>query len=752
MQSSSSGSRSCEPILLSRRLAKLFKMNWTEGTLYRHSRGKLRKANMDKQRQKEYFAKAHIRAAEQREAMKNGPPPVSYLQPNLTLPGPSPDALHADNVSSHGSSHLGRRWGASVPTAENPPKPEHLLPTVDQFLKEQVGKAASTDTVPRLSDTSAGEVERLRQKLLASKDWGATRIRTSVQVNKQPQAIPEHVPTARDMRATKEKPAQIPLSISALYPQKITSGPRSLRRTDVQIRVGSQEKRLSESSSLGRGSFTHKVQGARPERSRHFMRDSSGIDDTHHIVTSIPNISHPVPRRAIPGHLLLSSGTMDSAKIASHVAQVGQAMSPVPLSQKAENSIWKAWLEESSSAPGAQTNSEQRKLVARPRISPGVSERHESRYERYSPPAQERCVRDGHITLPEVQVSDPDARSNVPPNFDRPVFNVEHSTPSAHRRFSVLLETPSNVAEQRMNNGDRHQTPVSNQTVSAPRELTDGLHQLAPIDAWRTFVFGDDDSEELERDAFSEARHDAVSRKRPHNENSLPSIGDEDHSGQESNIAMAGTSSSANAELTKSSRGDFAIELAAQSARKTHEPASLSSQPTSASLEEHVFDPWDVPLATSRRSVVMESLCVERNPVNNESRTTENKITTMSDVPDESTSVAASVATSGDASLVVEPAKSRIGAPDSEEQFRFAPPRPFVGKHSIPARNDRPSPAIAPVTLKRKRGRPRKRARDGRADIRALPNYSGDPIEEVEDEEDAAPPSLFGSLDVCYDQ
>jgi hypothetical protein len=38
---------------------------------------------------------------------------------------------------------------------------------------------------------------------------------------------------------------------------------------------------------------------------------------------------------------------------------------------------------------------------------------------------------------------------------------------------------------------------------------------------------------------------------------------------------------------------------------------------------------------------------------------------------------------------------------------------------------------------RRRRGRPRRRANDGRADIRALPNYSSDPIEEFGDDERA---------------
>ncbi|KAK1780442.1 hypothetical protein QBC45DRAFT_463546 [Copromyces sp. CBS 386.78] len=753
MEYSSSGSRPCEQIPLSRRLSQFFKMNWTEGTLYRHSRGKLRKANADKQRQKEYFAKAKIRAPEQREAMKNGPPPISYFQSSSALPKLPPGTILTEKKSPHSASHRRGRWGASVPTAEDSAKSELLLPTVDQFLKEQVGKATAIDTAPSQSHANAKEVERLRQRLLGSKDWGASRIRSPVKVIKRPHLVPEHAGLTQPTRATKEKTAHILQSNWGMYPQQHTSRLRSLSRADVQIRVGSQEKHLEESSTIGSRSFAHGKQDVPIGRSRHFMKSSSDSDDTHHIVTSVPSIFHPVPVRAIPDHLLLSSGTLDSENIASHVAQVGRTISHVTPSQKAENSIWRAWLGESSSAPGAQTNPEQHEPMAQPRISPGVSERHEVRYEEYSPPAQALHACENGMALPEMQLSSTGTHSDVLGKYDRPVDKIGHVAPSpTQTRLSVLLETSSVDVEKTMKKRGRRIPAISHQPVSASGEPTRELHQGDPIDAWKTFVFGGEHSEEVERDAFNEARHDAAQNIRRYDENSLPSIGDDDHSGHDSNIAVAGTSSSANAELPQPYGRDMVIQPSFHSQRKINKPSSASSQPDSASAEELVVIPHYTPLANSQSSVAVEPLRLDTSPISNELETTENMTIAMSDAPGESTSVAASATTSAEASLVAEPAQSRSGAPDSGEQFRFAPPRPFVGKHSVPSRNDRPSVAIAPATLKRKRGRPRKRACDGRADIRALPNYSGDPIEEIEDDDNAPQPSLFGSLDVCYDQ
>lgn len=277
MEYSSSGSRPCEQIRLSRRLSQFFKMNWTEGALYRSSRGKLRKTNSDKQRQKEYFAKAKMRAAEQKEAMKNGPPSISYRQSNPTLPEPPPDTIPVEQISSRGTSYRKGRWGASVPTADDSAKPELLLPTVDQFLKEQAGKGTATDTAASRPHTNAKELENLRQRLLASKDWGASRTRSSIRGIERPRVVSEHADLPQPTEETKEKHGHILRTNRGQYTQQHTSRLRSLRRADVQIRVGSQEKRLTESSIIGSGSLAHVKRDAPTERSHDFARISSGM-------------------------------------------------------------------------------------------------------------------------------------------------------------------------------------------------------------------------------------------------------------------------------------------------------------------------------------------------------------------------------------------------------------------------------------------------------------------------------------------
>lgn len=101
-------------------------------------------------------------------------------------------------------------------------------------------------------------------------------------------------------------------------------------------------------------------------------------------------------------------------------------------------------------------------------------------------------------------------------------------------------------------------------------------------------------------------------------------------------------------------------------------------------------------------------------------------------------------------SKVVEPPLSVNDTGAASHSFRFAPPKLFVGKLSDLVSSARPTAAAKPVKMmKPKRGRPTKKARDGRASIKSIPKYDGDPIEEFDEhlKEARVEPSLFGALD-----
>ncbi|KAH6641621.1 hypothetical protein F5144DRAFT_140727 [Chaetomium tenue] len=143
-------------------------MNWTEGNLYRHNRGRMRKINPARQRQKEYFARARARAAEQKVAEENGPPPISFLQHCNT---PSSQRSHASNKSDSPSGRRasltpsrrraepGRKRHKAAATTEDTP-----LPTISRFFQERAGGQAVPSSEVEYDEEA---LERMRQKLLA---------------------------------------------------------------------------------------------------------------------------------------------------------------------------------------------------------------------------------------------------------------------------------------------------------------------------------------------------------------------------------------------------------------------------------------------------------------------------------------------------------------------------------------------------------------------------------------------------------
>jgi hypothetical protein len=146
-------------------------MNWTEGTLYRHKRGRLRKVNPDRQRQKEYFARARARSAEQKAAVENGPPPISYLQNSSPLSqrsqasnkSASSSGRHASQTPSRRRTETDRkRSKVTAASADDTP-----LLTISRFLQEYSG---AVEPAPSPVQYDEEALERMRQKLLAKKD------------------------------------------------------------------------------------------------------------------------------------------------------------------------------------------------------------------------------------------------------------------------------------------------------------------------------------------------------------------------------------------------------------------------------------------------------------------------------------------------------------------------------------------------------------------------------------------------------
>lgn len=209
-------------------------MNWTEGTLNRHSRG--RKGKEIILRQKEHFAKA--RSGLLNANVKNSPPSISFLaHSGLTSsivrlasskPAQSPPKKHNDTLESS-------RYFSGVHADSSNPSPSRRYQTDDQALRQKrhellfkgdwVGTGAQKPIEMKFSGSRASP----------SRAWGARLARHESSRNKLRQLLGVNLDNRRS------KAAQGGIHAST---------PTSLRK--MRIRVGSRQRTLGGSSNISR--------------------------------------------------------------------------------------------------------------------------------------------------------------------------------------------------------------------------------------------------------------------------------------------------------------------------------------------------------------------------------------------------------------------------------------------------------------------------------------------------------------------
>ncbi|KAL1874814.1 hypothetical protein Daus18300_003355 [Diaporthe australafricana] len=245
-------------------------------------------------------------------------------------------------------------------------------------------------------------------------------------------------------------------------------------------------------------------------------------------------------------------------------------------------------------------------------------------------------------------------------------------------------------------------------------------------DMWRKFVFGGS-PENLDQ-ALEDARRDTAKNLRP----SLPPTSTScDESPQDFTTSSLGPDSI--------ERRDFAEGLLrlAGDALTTGSPshvatagassAVLSSEPVSGSPETTMRTDQATRGSTSSSANVNKSRLFFPNDL-----------------------VTSSIRETDISSLTINPQQLESHS-ESDDCFKFAPPKLFVGKKIGRVNEEQQialsAPQIRGLTQTRRRQR---RTTDGRANIRKLPNYGSDPIEEFEGDsrsDRAEKGSIFGSLE-----
>ncbi|KAI0543678.1 hypothetical protein F4679DRAFT_90685 [Xylaria curta] len=595
-------------------------MNWTEGSLARHSRGRQRNALVA--RQKQHFAKARSNLLN--GCAKQGPIKISFLPSE-----PSSESPHHIPVS---RSPLDEP-SSPLTLIKRESRPEH--PTC---LRDGNHEALPTN------------LDR-RKRLLEKSDWAGLGLQKPLDIS-----FPGQVYATKRWTRVAHAPDRAPNGPTRYAAAYGDGRHERLKRSSIRIQIGSQEVRpsiaASSQSSIERRGLELRRQAYVPRRDRipETVRyvDSPGrqrhrytnisSDDTSrvpptlsggpetpvNVIYSSSVIYEPAPRRHSDFQVLQwsPSGSEDRG---SMQVEIGRPVRPVSSSQESEQQRWKDWI-----LPGNNSN--------RPPDSPlTILDAVETYGERSG---SSTLTLPSHLQprLPSLHLSsedDPRLEHDLPRRGDTEVIVGSHG----HLQENQCLQKKHNVLSS---NGQR--TPLKK--LDDPDDLNN---------IWMKFAVGDeDDSEELLMGAFKEAAHQAAVELRP-----------SDTSG--STDEYTENTATCRAEVSSMGHGS-------ECDTTFHESSSDSNMAT--------------------------------------------KGTTGSET------ALSSMATIGS---IDEPPRNST---------RFIVPKAFIGKY---AKTDtasvvRPTVAGMPRGGKKGKGRRRKMAADGRPEIRNLPNFYGDPIEDIEDD------------------
>ncbi|KAH6840806.1 hypothetical protein B0I37DRAFT_223978 [Chaetomium sp. MPI-CAGE-AT-0009] len=539
------------------------------------------------------------------------------------------------------------------------------------------------------------------------------------------------------------------------------------------------------------------------DQSERDQRCCISSDAEGRVWTSFPPLSHPLSIRPVPESFYRFE-RFDSENTGTAIAQVGQTISPVPSSQKAENLNWHEWVGQPSSPVSSHVAIEGSRTSIEHRVSPGVSEVPRPKQDPQEPPPSLSPLNSltagpiDHASASEVcdvnKLLSSSDTSEILGRYEELVARLQRL-----ERLDTLVSQNPPVGSHAGNGADRSDNvetrgeetwPVSTSDSSQKNSVGDGIDmqdqasvatcngavlnsecmsdgnsssqspptppqaciaadEINPDEAWKTFVFGDENSDEIGKAAFEEARYDAVRSLQPPN---IPiSSSNSVKSDEDSNTATVGTLYTHQDHQTSGSDSRVPCSPAGASSSQQATFGSLAETVSEVSLSnpDISFRPPSVVANAGTRSPSQIDIAINTSGSNELGSPEQVDISTS-----ESHAAAASMATS----VVVAPAYSEVSPSEPSnvaEQFRFSQPRLFVGSRSnLPQQGRIAEHGVGSINLtKRRRGRPKKRANDGRADIRALPNYSSDPIEEFEEErrvrrEGRAPESLFPALEL----
>ncbi|TRX95162.1 hypothetical protein FHL15_003854 [Xylaria flabelliformis] len=595
-------------------------MNWTEGSLARHSRGRQRNALLA--RQKQHFAKARNNLLNERA--KQRPIKISFLASESSTESPS-----------------------RVPVSRRPLDEPSSPLTLTKRESRQEFPTCLRDGNHEVLPTNLDR----RKRLLEKSDWAGLGLQKPLDIS-----FPGQVYATKRWTRVARAPER---ALNGTTKHAAAHGDERherLKRSSIRIQIGSQEVRpsiaASSQSSIERRTLEPKQQSSMsprdrmsetvryvdsPGRQRHGYTNISsdctsraslallgGPETPVNVIYSSSVIYEPAPRRHSDFQVLQwsPSGSEDRG---SMQVEIGRRVRPVSHSQESEQQRWKDWI-----LAGDNSN--------HPSDSPLTIMDAVETYTEGSGSSSLTLPSHLQPRLPSLHLS-----SEADPK-------PEHG-PSGHEDTGVIIGSHGNPQDSRCLR-EKHSLLSSNRqcTPLKKRDDTDDLNNI-----WMKFAFGDDDdSEELVMGAFKEAAHQAAAELRPSD--------------------------------------------------------------TSGSTEEYT-----------------ESTAMCRGEVSSLGR--ESECDTIFNESSSDSNMATKGTTGSETALSN---MATIGSKDEppRNSTRFTVPKAFIGKYAKADTTSVVQPSVAgmPRSGKKGKGKRRKMAADGRPEIRNLPNFYGDPIEDIEDD------------------
>ncbi|KAI2639967.1 hypothetical protein GGS21DRAFT_388994 [Xylaria nigripes] len=452
-------------------------MNWTEGNLARHSRGKHRNALIA--RQKQHFAKVRHNLLSGRA--KQGP--AATTVPFLGLEPISESPARGISLRKHDDQSF-------TPLQSHNPGFERRYST---YLPND-GRASLPTDLDR------------RKKLLRKSDWAGLRLQRPLDISFPGQVYV----TKRWARA-----ARIPEKVSESSRHNVTAHvenrPRRLKRSSMKIHIGGQEIQPSlvtgsqhstrpytaEPHRSAYKSKQHHFSSGRGEHllhypSRHTDAVSSAIypaipaslgrlETPVNVVYSSSVIHEPAPRRSGDFRVLRWSPSISEDRGSSMRVEIERSTNVVSTSQESEQKRWKNWILYKNSSD-VSTNS----------LSKGMD-------------IPDICSEDSSssaLTLP----------SHLQPQL--PIFHLLSEAQPSHKCVSPEHIITEDVTEKHGHFEDTQPRP-ENVDSMLPKNSTCRRNPDDLNDVWMRFTCGDENSVELRMDAIEEATHRVALELRP---------------------------------------------------------------------------------------------------------------------------------------------------------------------------------------------------------------------------------------------